>query len=358
MAEFNPNNERIKREYSEFLREADQKAEATVRAIEKALLRYEEHTGCADFATFSRAQAMSFRAFLSSPPEGVRRLSNATILSTLKAVQRFFRWLALQPGMKSQIKPADIAYLNLSEKDVRAAGAAPSRPFPSMDQLKTVLAHMPGGSPIERRDRALFALIMLTGMRDNAAASLRLRHVDLDRQMIVQDPASVRTKNSKLIESILLPLGREVEDAFVGWVEHLRHNLAWEPNDPLFPQTMTRIDPVRGPVAEDLKRRVWSSAEPVRVIFRRAFGEAGIPYFPPHRVRDSVVAYAYETCRTPEELKAFSQNLGHANVVTTLTSYGTIPLTRQRDLIRNAGKTKDLGDKIDLILDQLSKGAE
>jgi hypothetical protein len=52
MDKLNPRNERIKRDYFEFLRQADQKSEATVRGIEKALLRLEEHTGWVDFALY------------------------------------------------------------------------------------------------------------------------------------------------------------------------------------------------------------------------------------------------------------------------------------------------------------------
>ena len=242
----NPRNERIKRDYAEFLRQADQKSEATVRGVEKALLRFEEHTGFADFTSFGRAQAMSFRAALAKPPASSKVLSPATVLSTLTAIQRFLRWLILQPGMKSKFRATDIAYLNLSEKDVRAASAAPSKPFPTLEQLRHTLAKMPVGTPIAQRDRALFALLMMTGIRDNAAASLRIRHVDLDRMLIVQDPVTVRTKNSKLIESVLLPLGEEVERAFTDWVAYLRADLLYGPDDPVFPQTATSDRPGAG----------------------------------------------------------------------------------------------------------------
>lgn len=350
MPSCNPRNERVKRDYAEFLRQADQKSEATVRGVEKALLRFEEHTSFANFTSFGRAQAMSFRAALAKPPMTTRALSVATVLSTLTAVQRFLRWLILQPGMKSKIKATDIAYLNLSEKDVRAASAMPSKPFPTLEQLLHTLATMPAETAIERRDRALLALLMMTGIRDNAAASLLIRHVDLDRMLIVQDPTTVRTKNSKLIESVLLPLGEEVEQAFTGWVGYLRSDLLYGPDCPVFPQTATRIDPVRGPMADELQPVCWSNSAPIRAIFRRAFHEAGLPYFSPHRVRSSIVDVAYRWCKTPEEFKAFSQNLGHSNVATTLSSYCTIALTRQRELIRNAGKGEDQQAKIDRIL--------
>lgn len=350
MVQINPSNERTKRAYVQHLRWTDRKSEATIRGIEKALHRFEEHTGFADFSTFDRRQAMAFRDALAKPSAGGKPLGPATMLSTLAALQRFLGWLMLQPGMRRRIRPTDIDYLNLSAKEARAATASPSKPFPTIEQLRHVLAAMPSETEIERRDRAVFAVIMLTGARDNAVASLRLRHVDLNRAMIVQDPATVRTKASKLIESVFLPLGEEVERAFTDWVAYLRSDLLYGPDDPVFPQTATRIDPVRGPVAEELKRAIWSNAAPIRAIFKRAFTTAGLPYFSPHRVRSSIVEFAWRTCRTPEEFKAFSQNLGHSHVATTLASYGTIPLHRQRELVRNAGKVEDRDAKVDRLL--------
>jgi hypothetical protein len=40
-------------------------------------------------------------------------------------------------------------------------------------------------------------------------------------------------------------------------------------------------------------------------------------------------------CRTPEELKAWSQNLGHEDALTTLRSYGEVPSSRQAEIIRD-----------------------
>lgn len=355
MEQINTKNERLKRAYIEHRRDLDQNAEATLRAIEKAIRRFEEHTRLADFATFDKKQAMAFREALAVPRGGTKQLSLATIRSTLRAVQEFFRWLSLQPGMKSRIKATDVAYLRLSEKDARAAAATPTKTFATMEQLKLVLETMPAGTVLERRDRAVFALIMLTGARDDAVASLRLRNVDLTRSLLVQDPASVRTKASKLIESVFLPLGESVERAFADWIAYLRADALYGPDDPVFPQTVTRIDPQLGPVADKVKPVIWSNAAPIRTIFKRAFAAAGLPYHSPHRVRNSIVEFAYRTSRTPEEFKAFSQNLGHANVATTLLSYGQIPLSRQMELIRNAGKGEDREEELRLLMRQIAQ---
>jgi hypothetical protein len=50
-------------------------------------------------------------------------------------------------------------------------------------------------------------------------------------------------------------------------------------------------------------------------------------------LRHTLGHLAQTACRTPRELKAWSQNLGHENVATTLTSYGTIDPHQQGELI-------------------------
>jgi hypothetical protein len=42
-------------------------------------------------------------------------------------------------------------------------------------------------------------------------------------------------------------------------------------------------------------------------------------------------------CQTPEEFKAWSQNLGHEKVLTTFLSYGQVESPRQGQIIRGLG---------------------
>jgi hypothetical protein len=46
-------------------------------------------------------------------------------------------------------------------------------------------------------------------------------------------------------------------------------------------------------------------------------------------------------CRTPEELKAWSQNLGHEDMMTTLRSYGEVASSRQAEIIRSLQRSQD-----------------
>jgi hypothetical protein len=65
-----------------------------------------------------------------------------------------------------------------------------------------------------------------------------------------------------------------------------------------------------------------------------------LAYFNPHSLRKTLARLGEQTCRTPEEFKAWSQNLGHEQVLTTFTSYGAVRGDRQGDIIRRFG----LGD--------------
>jgi integrase len=98
-----------------------------------------------------------------------------------------FIWLAGQPGYKSRISYCDAEYFNLSAKETRIAKAHRDTRVPTIEQIRHVIRTMPGVTEIERRDRALIAFTILTGARDGAVASLKLKHVDIDQGRVDQD---------------------------------------------------------------------------------------------------------------------------------------------------------------------------
>ena len=60
-----------------------------------------------------------------------------------------------------------------------------------------------------------------------------------------------------------------------------------------------------------------------------------------------LVRHAMTLDLTPEEMKAWSQNLGHVDVLTTFTSYGAVPAHRQGELIRESGRDQAASDPLD-----------
>jgi site-specific recombinase XerD len=125
MKRHHPANERIKREYFTYLKEARRYSETSLDAVAMAIHRFEVHTKFRDFKAFHIQQAVAFKTHLAeqlSVKTG-ERLSKATLYATLRALKAFFIWLAGQPGYRSQLAYADAEYFNLSEKDTRVAKA-------------------------------------------------------------------------------------------------------------------------------------------------------------------------------------------------------------------------------------------
>jgi integrase len=337
MKKHNPANERIKRKYFVFLKEAKRHSEPTVDAAAKALNRFEIYTKYRDFKAFHFEQAVAFKKHLADQKgqKSGEKLSKATLHATLTQLKRFFQWLALQPGYKSRVQYSDAEYFNLSDKDARVATAKRQQSFPTMEQVKHVISKMPINTEIERRNRALIAFTLLTGARDSAIASLKLKHIDLIDGCVCQDARDVKTKFSKTFNTYFFPVGEEISSIVSEWVTYLREERLWSNDDPLFPATQLGLGPDRQFAATGLARNHWRTASPIRSIFREAFTNAGLPYFNPHSFRNTLAQLGEEVCQTPEQFKAWSQNLGHEKVLTTFLSYGEVSCQRQGAIIRD-----------------------
>ena len=345
MRKFHPANERIKREYFTYLKEAQRQSEVSVDAVAASLARFEAYTRWKDFKNFHHQQAVAFKRWLSDQTNAATgaKLSKATIHATLAHLKRFFHWLAGQPGYKRRFTYSDADYFNDSDKDARIATARRSRPVPTLEQVRHVISRMPVCTELEQRNRAVVAFVVLTGARDSAVASAKLKHVDLVSGCFYQDAREVKTKFSKTFTTAFFPVGADIHAILCEWVRYLREVRLWGNDDPLFPKTRATLGKGRQFQHTELVREHWSNATPIRAIFKQAFEQAGLPYYPPHSIRHTLAQMGQRLCKTPEDFKAWSQNLGHEGVMTTFFSYGAVPEGRQCDLIRALGGTGIIG---------------
>lgn len=336
MTKHNPENERIKRKYFGYLKEAKRHSEPTVDAAAKALSRFEEYNRYRDFKAFHFEQAVGFKRHLAAQigQRSGEKLSKATLHATLTQLKQFFFWLAGQPGYKARLQYSDADYFNLSEKDARIATAQRERKAPTLEQVRRAIETMLSGSDIERRNRALVAFTLLTGARDSAIASMKLKHVDVLEGCVYQDAREVKTKFSKTFTTYFFPVGDGIQEIVSEWVRFLREEKLWSNDDPLFPATRIVVGQTHQFEVAGLERAHWSNAEPIRKVFREAFEGAGLPYFHPHSIRKTLARLGQQLCKTPEDFKAWSQNLGHEQVLTTFLSYGSVAVDRQGKIIR------------------------
>lgn len=340
----NEENERIKRAYLIFLREAKRCDDVTVQMVADSLLRFEAGTGYKSFKQFHIEQPRAFKAKLADERSKTtgKPLSKATVSGILRANKAFFQWLAGQPGYKSRISYSDAEYFNQNAKDARVAHAQREARFPTLAQCRHAFEHMPDTTEIERRNKALFAFLMITGARDGAISSFRLKHIDLVEGAVFQDARDVRTKGAKTFTTYFLPVDRSYRDCFEEWVRYLREDRLFGYDDPVFPSPeMGRVQ--GGFAVVGLKREIYAGAGPLREAIKDAFRNADLPIFAPHSFRKTLVRWADAHYQTREAFKAFSQNIGHESVVTTVSAYYPVSQERQGELIRGLAGSQQHG---------------
>jgi integrase len=335
MRKHHPKNERIKRKYFAYLEEAKRMNPSSVDQAAAAIEQFEASTNYRDFAAFNIEQARRFKRLLADAinPANAKPLAKATTYSRLMAVKALFVWLAGQPGYKSGVSYSDADYFNPSNNDGRIAKAVREKPAPTLEQIRHVLGVMPAETDIQKRDRALVAFAILSGARADAMASMSIRHVDVARRTVFQDARDVRTKNRKTFTSTFFPVGEEIETIVADWIGFLTREKLFGQDDPLFAATRVGVGASGHFEAMGLTRENWGNTSAIRRIFRQAFEAAGLPYFNPHCFRNTLAALGEKVCKTPEQFKAWSQNLAHENVLTTFTSYGAVARDRQAAIL-------------------------
>ena len=268
----------------------------------------------------------------------------STARAILATLREFTLWLSQQDGFRSRIRASDADYFSLSRRDEAEARAAPARPAPSIKQAKRAFEMMPATTPREIRDKAVFGMLCLTGIRVGALISLRLKHLDLEEKSVTQNPREVATKFGKRIDTFFARGFPEAEAALRAWITYLDEEALYGPDDPIFPATAIAPISNTGFTAEGFQRRPWKSTEPVRKIVNAAFNAANLDSFGPHAFRHMLARHAAKTCTSVAEIVATSQNLGHADLLTTLRSYGQISRERQRALITGESENDVLED--------------
>lgn len=335
MPKRNSDNLRIKRKYLVWMKDARGYSEASIDKAAAAISTYETFLAGKDFRAFHSERARAFKRNLVSKRTalGNAPLSATTVNAILRELKAFFLWLADQTGYKSRITHSDAAYLTPDRKSENARRRTLWKPHPSPAQVRKLLDDMPSQTIVQRRDKALVAFLFLTASREGAAISLRLGDVDLANACVNFDGLKVNTKSGKTFTTGFFPIGGQAEQIVRDWIAELRTDQMFSNADPLFPKTQVGPGPSRGFTVLGIDRAPWASPSSAAKIFKQAFRAIGLPPFPPHRVRDTIAELARRHCRTPEDYKAWSQNMGHENVLTTFRSYGSVATGRQIELM-------------------------
>lgn len=336
MTRYVEENERIKHDYATYLRHAKGQDDSSIDKARAAIRRFEESTKIKPFKKFHRQQAADFKAYLDRQKNAKtgKPLGVSTVDATLRLVKGFFHWLVSRAGFRRVLTYADVEYFNNTRKAGRVAHEQKDIPYPSMQQCAHAFQAMPFETDFQKRDKALFAFFMLTGARDGAVASLKIKHVNVALGHVYQDAREVNTKAAKTIWVQFFPVGAEYRDCFAAYVGFLRDEKLFGPEDALFPKARVGVLEGQGFANLGLARTGFANAAKLNKIIRAAFAAVQMPEYTPHAFRKTLTHLGSELCKGPEQFKAWSKNLGHENVATTINSYLPVTTERQMQLIR------------------------
>jgi len=349
MSKYKAKNEKIKRKYFKWLQEAEGFSPSSIEGIEKAIWDYEMFNNDDDFAHFSADSAKGFKKWLSEKKlKKGGTIGISTQYDRLRFLKRFFTWLSGQAGYKSKINVYDANYLRMDKKLAKIATApkVEEEDYPTLELVKKLCKSIEITNEIDLRDRALIAFTLLSGMRDKAIITLPLGCFNPETYEVKQDPTKgVQTKFSKTIVSVLFQFDEELLQYVLDWVKLLKEVKVFGLKDPLFPSTKVEqmSDTEYIFEAKGVEPVFWRSTSTIRKIFEDRTINAGLEYFSPHKYRHLATRLATDNCRSAEQIKAVSQNLGHERIHTTLLTYGKLHNYRVKEVVSemNFKKSKD-----------------
>ncbi|WP_220801219.1 site-specific integrase [Roseobacter sp. OBYS 0001] len=289
-----------------------------------AAIRYcDDITGGKPFEQFTVKDASLVREALkqSLQAQDGSGKSKSTVKHTASQLVAFFEWLRKQDGFKRL--PQDIPeYFKLPRAAYSKSLPRMQRKYVSVEEAETVLMGMSARSHMDQRARAIFAMAFLGALRADTLVSLRIRHVDTVRRIIVQDATEVRAKNGKSLVIHWFPM----PDIFAGvikeWLLLLEH-AGFTERDALFPDSAWLTGAKNPKWANREAILPMSTAHAVTEAFAIACRNIATK-ITPHSAKHTIAAERDRRHLTSVQRKAWSENMGHETEQTTQSHYGKL----------------------------------
>lgn len=335
---------RILYQYIRYLKEAKGRKDGTIKKAEQALNKwFLEAKGYSTNKPLHSDMIIIFKEHLRKPKPDGSTLAPGTRADILLQIREFFQWLSIQPGYKSKINASVLSYFHPSPEESSYRKHHTSREYPTLHQVKIIVNSIELNSPLDARDQALIAFLLISGIRVDAAASLNIGSLNRRNMSIEQDPRmGARTKFSKFIKTYLINFDNELLQIFLNWHESLL-NKGFGNKDPLFPKAQTKQEGLSFVPSTELSREFMSASQ-IRKIVKQHCYSANMAYFNPHSFRHACVSLAFERARDAQDIKAISINIGHESAVHVIDTYGQLPDKMISKIIHNLGENdgKDL----------------
>lgn len=349
-------NEKIKRAYFRWLKEADGKCDSTVDAVTKAIHVYEDFTKHDSFRHFNQDQAVSFKKWLRKREYRGQPIQLTTFVMYLRHIKSFFSWLSQKPGYRKNVTFENVGYLSATDNEIRAAAQSDEPNHPSLAYVLKLVGSIVGDNEVDRRDQAMISFLFLTGIRETALASLRLGCFDENRLCVRQAHSlGVITKRSKFIFTVIFPFDEGLQNHILAWAKYLGEK-GFGSKGPLFPRSkmfQKRAGDLCYETTHTVEPEFWKTGDRVQGILKERSQAANMEYFSPHAFRHLGARLGLQACRTGEHVKAVANSFGHEHVETLLRVYGNPTQERMLEIrseMEFSSNEKDsLGGKVSFI---------
>jgi site-specific recombinase XerD len=213
-----------------------------------------------------------------------RGAGKSTVARKLAAVRTFFR-LKVERG-ELEANPAELV------SSPKKGSYLPRVLKPG--EVVTLLDRVPGSSPLDVRDRAMFELAYSAGLRAEELVNLDVASLDPDGEEVRVEGKGGRTR--------VVPAGEHAWRALDAYLARARPALATRPGEPalFLSRSGRRLS------TSDVRRRLALQV-------RRAALQGGVS---PHALRHSFATHLLEG---GADLRAIQELLGHSSISTTQT---------------------------------------
>ncbi|MGD0535905.1 MAG: hypothetical protein ABR999_10795 [Methanoregula sp.] len=268
--------------------------------------------------------------------EGVlpgRQLTPKYMGKVLSHARAFFVWSRDNERGFSGISEAWIKTLLVR----RSAGTQSVRTVISywlLEDVRKVIALTPENIR-EERDIAALAFLFISGMRIGAFVTLPAACVDVAKRSVLQYPEmGVHTKNHKAAKTFLFPIPDllAVVEKWDKRIKGLKGEYNWYPALNTEGWAGTELK------AGLLKGKYMGRAEAFDKGLKMLCDRADVPYLSPHKIRHGHGRYGVRHSKDMGQLKAFSQNMMHANVGITDGIYGNLAEDERADILAGFGE--------------------
>jgi site-specific recombinase XerD len=220
-----------------------------------------------------------------------RGMSRSTIARKLASIRSFYRHLVERGSLEAN--PADLVATPKKDQYLPRVLRA--------DEVGALLEAIPGSTPLELRDRAMFELAYAAGLRAEEIVNLDVSDVDPDGEELRVNGKGGKTR--------IVPAGEPAWRAIDAYLSRGRSQLAAEEGAGPGGRTEAALFLSRRGrrlSTSDVRRRL-------RLSTRRAATGAGVS---PHTLRHSFATHLLEG---GADLRSIQELLGHASISTTQT---------------------------------------